>query len=227
MPARINIDAATRQIIKNYNNKVYRLRKKGQDIEYLKLSTYAQMSSNAQSNTLRFAESFRRRGSEKMTEYGVKQYELDYAKSLLDTVNQQRYNRLTKMQPSPYKGNLNIVARANLEPRGLDLSSPENFRKMLKSLEEEANPEFWAKSDADYKEGYFLAARENLGEDAERQLRELLDDVDPADVYLLGVDMPELYIDYEYISNKNNANEVNDRTRLIVDRWKEVLGKAV
>ena len=135
-------------------------------------------------------------------------------------MNAARRERLEKMGASPYKGNMGIVARANLQPRQMNFITPADFAKMLKSLEKEATPDFWKATDEAYKENYFAAARENLGKTAERRLRRLLKDVDAADIYLLGVDNPELFIDHVYLTAESDAKE---RTDFIVSRWNSVL----
>lgn len=207
-------------MIHNYNNKVYRQRKKGVDVDYLRLSDFAALDDFSKDLTLRYTESYRRRGSERMTEYGVKQYEIDYAKTLLDRANKIREERLNKMQPSARKGNLQMIGRANLQARSLNLSSPENFAKMLKSLELEANPQHWHENDEQYKKSYFEAAENCLGKKAAGYIKRALKNVDATDLYLIAAEEPELYIDYVYIPNDTNATE---RAKSIRDKWQQVL----
>ena len=216
----INIDAETRRLIHNYNNKVYRQRKKGANIDYLRLSELAAMSPTQQRQTVRYAELYRQRGSEQISEQGIPYYRMQYAKELLNEVNKEREKRRKAIAPSKKKGNMFVVERANLKPRKLTFKNEQEFERLLKSLEQEVNPKYWQEGDKRYIENYLQGAERNLGAENAEKLREVLEQYKERDIFLTSAADTNLWIDEFYpVANE----DVDSFTDSVVTKWSEAL----
>lgn len=216
----INIDAETRRLIHNYNNKVYRQRKKGENVDYLRLSEFAAMSPTQQRQTMRYTELYRQRGSEQISEHGVPYYRLQYAKELLDEVNKERTKRRRAIAPSKKKGNMFVIERANLKPRKLTFKNEQEFERLLKSLEKETNPQYWQEGDRHYLDNYLLGAERNLGAENAEKLREVLEQYKERDIFLISAGDTNLWIDEFYPLDKKDLDSYTDS---LVTQWNEAL----
>lgn len=221
MSTKLYVDDETRRLIKNYNAKVTRETGKGRMApSRLKLSEFANLENGEQYLFKVHMEAYNKRGAFDVQKNGLTKYEMDYAQTLLDKVNATRAERKALLHPSPYKGNMMLVEEADVEPRTLKFENTADFQRSVDSLMREAKPGYWEGRDEIYKESLIKSAREHMGSKFARKLKAKLKNLTGTQVYLAGLNNPELHIDFQY-----GKEQIEEKEQLILSKWDEIIAE--
>lgn len=219
------------RVVRNFNRKVERLRKKNpNEAEFLpeKISVKSlrgtigtRQDFNRELNSLK---RFSKRGSEKLitTETGLTltEYEIKEAKIKTRIVNQKRSLERKRLKIDTKRGTMGQASSQNLKPKTFSTNkTAKEWEKFVESLEKEISSNFKDEQLENYKRNYLMGLIENLGGKGE-ELAKLLENVDAKKLFELSVSNPLLSIDFIY-----DPLELETIVDAKIETWKQELNE--
>lgn len=141
-------------------------------------------------------------------------WELERQKKLVRTINKARAEQRKRIQKPEETGKVRLAEGEVLTPKSEDFSKMKNLKwdKYIKTLENQARPDYFKKSDQTYKMNYVRAAFNELGDKYGSIIYEAIKDINPTTFVDWLYNDANLDIDFFY-----GAEKVNQKAETIFE----------